>query len=393
MSSNAREIEADSYTEVGASASKEGVHRALGKGRSAHFCELLPDPADPENYFAALHADGAGTKSIPAYILFRETGAPSVFSSLSQDSLVMNLDDLACVGAFEGLILSNTIGRNRFLIPDDVVSAVIDGYKSCVAGLREQGIEIALAGGETADMGDVIRTLVVDSTLSARVRKDAAVSTNRIAAGDIIIGLSSTGRAKGESRENSGIGSNGLTLARHALIHRKYAERYPEIMDPALPLNRAYRGALDLFDNLPGTSLSVGEALLSPTRSFAPIIRRCLLELGDTVHGIIHCTGGGQTKALRFGRGVRFIKDELFPCPGLFALIQSSGGIPWREMYSVFNMGHRMEILTPPDNLKTIVDIARDFGVEAKRIGFVDKSPGENALLISGPEKVLEYSL
>lgn len=393
MNPRALETEADSYTELGASASKEGVHRALGNKRAAYFCELFPDPADPENYLSALHADGAGTKSIPAYILYRETGSTAFLSSLAQDSLVMNLDDLACVGAFEGLTLSNTIGRNRFLVPDDAIGAIIEGYRRSAASLALNGIDITLSGGETADLGDIVRTLVVDSTLYARVKRSIAVSTDRIAAGDAIIGLSSTGQAVGEAEENSGIGSNGLSLARHVLIHKKYADKYPEILDPGLPKERAYRGAFDIFENIPGTSLSIGQALLSPTRSFAPIIRRCLDELGPEIHGIIHCTGGGQTKALRFGKGVRFVKDSLFACPPLFSFIKEQGRIPWREMYSVFNMGHRMEIITKSENMSAIVNAALEFGVGAKQIGFVEKASGENSLMIRGPEGDLEYAI
>ena len=390
--------ESKRYAALGASTSKDGVHKALvASGTSSKgptfFAEVQNDCCGDPSYYSMLHADGAGTKAIVAYLAYRETKDPRYFRSLAQDSLVMNLDDVICVGAFESLVLSNTLGRNRTVIPDEAVQEIISGYREQIQLLAEHGIEIQMAGGETADLGDLVRTLVVDSTLFARVKRAEAISTDAIAAGDIIIGLSSTGQSRHEPRENSGIGSNGITLARHAVLPRRYAEKYPEILDPRIDPAVAYAGSHELFTTPSPLSMNVAEALLSPTRSYAPVIRSVLKEVGREVHGIVHCSGGGQSKALRFGKSVRYVKDNLFPIPPIFQLIQQSGQIPWSEMYTVFNMGHRMELMLPPQYEKTIIDIASSFGIEAKRIGHIEKSAGANEVKLTSAVGNFNYSL
>lgn len=384
--------ESKTYAELGVSSSKSGVLKAVGAGEtSAFFCELREDAAGDPAYYSLLHADGAGTKSIPAYLAYRETGDVSWLAGLAQDSLVMNLDDTACVGAFESLMLSNTIGRNRLLVPDEAVAAIIRRYRETAELLAAHGVAIELCGGETADLGDVVRTLVVDSTLFARVRRDGAISADRIAAGDIIIGLSSSGQAAYEKTPNSGIGSNGLTLARHALISARYAERYPEICDPGLRKEDTYRGRHDLFEEPAGLGTSIAQALLAPTRSYAPVIKRLQAELPGGLHGVIHCTGGGQTKILRFGRGKHYVKDALFACPPIFRLIQEGMDVPWAEMYAVFNMGHRMEIVCAERDASTVIAAAAEYKIEARRIGYVEESAGGNTLAIESEFGRFDY--
>ncbi len=391
------------YAALGASSSKQGVHKALEASlgadpqgvTSSHeprfFAEVRPDVLGDPDYYSLLHADGAGTKSIVAYIAYQETHDPSWFKSLAIDSCIMNVDDVACVGAFEGMLLSNTIGRNRRLIPDECIEAVISGYREIVALLSTQGVPIVLAGGETADMGDLIRTLVLDSTLFARVKRTHAISTDAILPGDIIIGLSSTGTALYETEPNSSVGSNGFTLARHALIARKYSDKYPEILDPGIDPAIAYRGSHDLFSSPPPLSTSIAKSLLSPTRTYAPILKLLHQELGKDLHGAIHCSGGGQTKILRFGRNVHYVKDSLFECPPVFQLIQQSLSVPWREMYSVFNMGHRMEIILNEKHAPNVIAAAKGFGIEAKPIGHVQAGNGSNSLTIKSPYGTFDY--
>ncbi len=359
---------------------------------SRYFASPLCDPfGDPGQRFF-LHADGAGTKSIVAYLMFRETGDASWFASLATDSLVMNLDDLACAGALGGLVLSNTIGRNRSCVPDAAVAAIIDGYRSAICGLGKQGIAIMISGGETADIGDVVRTLVVDSTLTARIPTGDLVDAFRVKPGDLIVGFSSTGRSEGELAENSGIGSNGLTLARNVLLSRWHAERYPEVRDPAIPQELGYRGPYRVTDVVPRLGLSAGEALLSPTRSYAPLIKLLLCGLRPGIHSLVHCTGGGQTKIKRFGRGVRFVKDSLFPVPPVFSEIRRCGDIPWHEMYAVFNMGHRLEACVAPEVADECVAIASKLGIEARIVGRVERAAeGRNSVVIDSPHGVFEY--
>lgn len=384
--------ESSRYAQLGASSSKAGMLRSLALPEAARFfAEPMPDVCGDPDWYSVLHADGAGTKSIVAYLAWRESGDLRWFRSLAQDSLVMNLDDVACLGAFEGLALSNTIGRNRSLIPDEVVGAVVAGYRDTVERLAGAGLRIHLAGGETADMGDAIRTLVVDSTLFGRVRRSAAIDTTRITSGDIIIGLSNTGQATYEEHENSSIGSNGLTLARHALIARALLVKYPEIVDPALDPAATCQGRFGLFETPPGMTHSVAEALLSPTRTYAPIIRQVHAALGRELHAAIHCSGGGATKILRFGSRKHYIKDDLFPVPPLFTLIQATLQIPWREMYSVFNMGHRMEIVCPAERWEAVAAIARSFRIEPRRIGYVSDSVERNRVTLKTPVGTFDY--
>lgn len=382
----------DSYERLGASSSKSGVLAAVGAGKTAHyFCDPIPDPfGDPGKAFF-LHADGAGTKSIVAYLMAKESGSNKFFGSLAIDSLVMNLDDLACVGAIDGLVLCNTIGRNFHRVGDDAVKEIVAGYSACAKTLEQLGVSVAIGGGETADLGDIVRTLVVDSTMTARVPYSELLDTRNVVVGDIIVGFSSTGKASFETAENSGMGSNGLTLARHALLNSSYAKRYPEVCEPSLDAKDAYRGSFNLSDTLDGTSLSVGEALLSPTRSYAPLIKRLRSQLRSDLHGAIHCTGGGQAKVKRFGHGVRFIKDNLFATPPLFAAIQASGQVPWKDMYTVFNMGHRVEIMIPQERFESAVKEAAAFGIEARQIGKVTKLEGNSIVVIDSPYGCFEY--
>lgn len=384
--------ESSAYAALGASSAKAGVLNAIGEGStSRYFASPISDPMGDPNYAYFLHADGAGTKSIVAYLLYRETGDVGWFRSLATDSLVMNIDDVACAGGVSELVLSNTIGRNRNLIPDEAIAQIIQGYGDAAATLTDLGVEITLSGGETADVGDLVRTLIVDSTLSARVPKTALVDTYRVRAGDLIVGFSSTGQCSFESRPNSGIGSNGLSLARNTLLSSYHAEQYPEVSDPFLSRSVAYRGPYKVTDALPALDMTIGEALLSPTRSYAPLIKKALGEFGGAIHSLIHCTGGGQTKIKRFGQRVRFEKEELFPIPHIFALIQSVGSIPWSEMYAVFNMGHRLEACVEPGAASELISLASQFGIAAKVIGRVTSLDGENEVVISSPHGTFTY--
>ncbi len=393
--------ESSIYKALGASSSKEGVLNAIGSKKPSYFIELMEDVGGDKEYYSFLHADGAGTKSIVAYLAFKETNDPSWFRSLAYDSLIMNLDDVLCTGPVEALSLSNTIGRNKLVIPDTAIKEVIEGYREVVSLLATYGITVNLCGGETADVGDLVRTIIIDSTLFGRVKRDRTISTDQIVPGDVIIGLSNTGQASYEKSPNSSLSSNGYTLARHALIAKKYPEKYPEILDPNIKLSDAYNGKLDLMakpSELGGQSLV--EALLSPTRTYAPILFEIFKTVSvNEIHGIINCTGGGQTKILRFGKGVSYIKDTLFPCPPIFKMIQESLNVPWDEMYSVFNMGHRIEIISPESNYDAIKKIAATFNVESRIIGRVEKAQGNkkfesgdaNTLKITSDKGCFEY--
>lgn len=388
----------DSYSKLGASASKQGLHAALKSSgleqNAGLFSSVYPDAAGSAEHRSFLHCDGAGTKSIVAYLLYRETGDAKHFAGLAQDALVMNLDDVFCIGEPEGLLLSNLIARNASLVPDEVLSVLLGAYRELQERMREAGIEITLSGGETADCGDVVRTLLVDAVLAGRIANARLIRASGIRPGAAIVGLSSTGRARGESIENSGIGSNGLTLARHALLS-KDAERYPEVVDPGLPKELRYRGPFRVTDSADGLSSSVGEALLSPTRSYAPLLREIYRALPGRIQGVIHCTGGGQTKVLRFSKGCFFLKDRPFSVPPLFSLIQRSGGIAWKEMYQVFNMGHRMELYLDPADCSRVIDLAAAYGIAAQQIGSVRESErgGANHLRLITESGELEYSL
>ncbi len=392
------------YNDLGVSSQKEDVHAAIkdvDKGLfPSAFCKVIPDvlSGDPERCLV-FHADGAGTKSILAYISWKETGDTSVFKGIAQDALVMNVDDIACCGLVSGFVISNTIGRNKFLVPGEVIAEIIAGYQELVSSMEEMGIHMDLCGGETADVGDLVRTVIVDSTVMARGRRDAIIQTDAIIPGDVIVGLSSTGKATYENEENSGISSNGITLARHALVPWTYAEKYPEIRDPTIGRDKGYAGTLPLGEKLGGTSLTIGKALLSPTRTYLPVLKKTFSMFGDAadmkrhVHGIIHATGGGQTKCLKFGRGVEYIKDNMFPVPPVFSAIQAAGRVPWDEMYRVFNMGHRMEVACTEESAKGIINAAKHFKVDARVVGHVERSKEKkhNQLTIQAPQGTFHF--
>ena len=391
-------MSSNEYLDRGVSPTKDDVHRAIAKHSAGEvpgaFCKVIADPAGDPKMVAVMHADGAGTKASVAYLLYAETGDPSAFRGIAQDSLVMNTDDLLCVGATSGFLLSNTIGRNAHRVKGDVISALIDGYESCAAMLRGYGVEITLAGGETADVGDLVRTVIADSTVFARVPRANVGDFSRVEPGDLIVGLSSTGKADYESEENSGIGSNGLTLARHALLAHSYAERFPESFSETIPADKVYCGRFQLQDTLPGTQHTVAWGLLSPTRTYLPIARAVLAsELAPHVTGILHCSGGGQTKCRGFGRGLHYIKDALFPTPPLFRAIQDSG-IEQKQMYQVFNMGHRLELYVRPSAAAGIVEAAARFGVAAKnrRANRGKRGSGANRVSIAANGQSHEYA-
>ena len=376
-------MSSNEYLDRGVSPTKDDVHRAIAKHSAGEvpgaFCKVIADPAGDPKMVAVMHADGAGTKSSVAYLLYAEAGDPSAFRGIAQDSLVMNTDDLLCVGATSGFLVSNTIGRNAHRVKGDVISAIIDGYEACAEMLRSYGVELTLTGGETADVGDLVRTLIADSTVFARVPRAEVRDFSRVEPGDLIVGLSSTGKTSYEPEENSGIGSNGLTLARHALLAHSYAERFPESFSETIPADKVYCGRFQLQDTLPGTSHTVAWGLLSPTRTYLPIARALLSsELAPQVTGILHCSGGGQTKCRGFGRGLHYLKDSLFSTPALFQAIQDSG-IEQKQMYQVFNMGHRLELYVRPSAAAAVVDVAARFGVAAKIVGRIEANAGTGA--------------
>ena len=383
------------YDLRGVSASKDDVHNAIrniDKGLYPRaFCKIIPDllGGDPE-YCNIMHADGAGTKSSLAYMYWRETGDLSVWRGIAQDAIVMNIDDLLCVGATSGILLSSTIGRNKNLIPGEVISAIINGTEEFLAELREMGVDIISTGGETADVGDLVRTIIVDSTVTCRMRRSDVIDNAHIAGGDVIVGLSSSGQATYEHSYNGGMGSNGLTSARHDVFAHYLAEKYPESFDPAGPSELVYAGGKQLLDAVDGTPVDAGRLVLSPTRTYAPVIKRILDEMRPRIHGMVHCTGGAQTKVLHFVENKHVVKDNLMPVPPLFRLIQEQSGTDWREMYQVFNMGHRMEIYVTPDDAPAVIDIAGSFGIEAQVIGHVEDATS-NRLTITGEHGTFEY--
>ena len=383
------------YMQRGVSASKEDVHAAIknvDKGLYPKaFCKIIPDilGGDPE-YCNIMHADGAGTKSSLAYLYWRETGDLSVWKGIAQDALIMNIDDLLCVGAVDGILVSSTIGRNKHLIPGEVIAAIINGTEELLAELREQGIGVYATGGETADVGDLVRTIIVDSTVTCRMRRSDVIDNARIRPGDVIVGLASYGQASYEREYNGGMGSNGLTSARHDVLTHALAARYPESYDAATPDELVYSGTRELTEPIAGTPLDAGRLILSPTRTYAPIIRQVLDELRPRIHGMVHCSGGAQTKVLHFVDKVHVIKDKLFPTPPLFELIQQESGTPWQEMYKVFNMGHRMELYVAPEDAARIIEISESFGVEAQIIGRVEAAECKQ-LTIHSPYGTLSY--
>lgn len=376
------------YGMRGVSSSKEDVHKAISnidKGLFPRaFCKIVPDllGGDPE-YCNIMHADGAGTKSSLAYVYWKETGDMSVWKGIAQDAIVMNLDDLLCVGAYDNILISSTIGRNRNLIPGEVITAIIEGTEEFLEFLRKMGIGIFSTGGETADVGDLVRTIIVDSTVTVRMKRNDVISNDMVRPGDVIVGLSSAGQTEWEAEYNSGMGSNGLTSARHDLFNRKVAEKYPESFDPLLPADLAYSGNLKLTDKIEGLGIDAGKLVLSPTRTYAPVIKKILEKLRSEVYGMVHCSGGGQTKVLHFIENLHVIKDNLFPLPPLYRVIQEQSATPWEEMYRVFNMGHRFEIYTNPDAASEIIKIASGFNLDAQVIGHCEKSDAKRLTIIS----------
>ncbi|HBB93676.1 MAG: phosphoribosylformylglycinamidine cyclo-ligase [Bacteroidetes bacterium GWF2_49_14] len=362
------------YAQRGVSSSKEDVHRAissLDKGLFPRaFCKIIPDilAGDPD-WCSIMHADGAGTKSSLAYLYWKETGDLSVWKGIAHDAVIMNTDDLLCIGATGPIMLSSTIGRNKNLIPAEVISAVIEGTQEVADLLTSYGMQTVFCGGETADVGDLVRTIIVDSTVTTRMKRAEVISNDRIRPGDVIVGLSSSGKANYENEYNGGMGSNGLTSARHDVFAKYLAVKYPESFDPQVPDDLVYSGSVQLTDPIEGTGLTAGKLVLSPTRTYAPVVIAILKELRHEIHGMVHCSGGGQTKILHFIENLHIIKDNLFPVPPLFRLIQQQSNTPWSEMYKVFNMGHRFEIYLPEPFADRIVQIAAGFGIDAQVIG------------------------
>ena len=383
------------YDLRGVSASKEDVHNAIknvDKGLYPKaFCKIIPDllGGDPQ-YCNIMHADGAGTKSSLAYAYWRETGDLSVWKGIAQDALIMNIDDLLCVGATDNILLSSTIGRNKMLIPGEVIAAIINGTEELLGELRELGVNIISTGGETADVGDLVRTIIVDSTVTCRMRRSDVIDNARIAAGDVIVGLSSSGQATYEKEYNGGMGSNGLTSARHDVFSKAVAEKYPETYDHSVPEELVYSGSIGLTDAVPGVPVDAGKLVLSPTRTYAPVIKKVLDAMRSKIHGMVHCSGGAQTKVMHFVTGKHVIKDNLFPVPPLFKLIQEQSGTDWKEMYKVFNMGHRMELYVAPEDADTIIEISRSFNIDARIVGRVEDAP-ENRLTIKSEMGTFEY--
>ncbi|MBK8498135.1 MAG: phosphoribosylformylglycinamidine cyclo-ligase [Flavobacteriales bacterium] len=376
------------YEQRGVSASKEDVHRAiasLDKGLFPKaFCKVVADDlTGSAEHCIVMHADGAGTKSALAYAYWKETGDISVWHGIAQDAVVMNLDDLLCVGATDGILLSSTLGRNKRLIPGEVVSAIIEGTERFLENMRGLGIGINSTGGETADVGDLVRTVIVDSTVVCRMKRNDVIDNARIQAGDVIVALASDGQATYEGSYNAGMGSNGLTSARHDVFAKELATNYPETFDPGTPADLVYNGQARLTDPLAGTPLDFGKAVLSPTRTYAPVVKEVLKTMRSDIHGMVHCSGGAQTKVLHFVEGLRVIKDSLFPTPPLFDAIQRMSGTDWKEMYKVFNMGHRMEFYVPESRAEEIIAIARSFSIDAKVIGRVEAAQGKEVILTS----------
>ena len=378
----------DRYSQRGVSATKDDVHNAIkniDKGLYPNaFCKVIPDLLgnDPE-YCCVMHADGAGTKSSLAYIYWRETGDLSVWKGIAQDAVVMNTDDLLCVGITDGILLSSTIGRNKNLIPGEVISAIIEGTEECLSLMRENGIGIHSTGGETADVGDLVRTIIVDSTVTARVRRRDIIE-NTIQAGDVIVGLASFGKSNYESEYNGGMGSNGLTSARHDVFAHDYALKYPESFDRNISDDLAYSGNLMLTDPTTVEGINAGHLVLSPTRTYAPVIREILAKHRSEIHGMIHCSGGGQTKVLHFIDNLHIIKNNLFPIPPLFSMIQEQSGTSLREMYQVFNMGHRMELYVSEQIASKIISISENFGIPAQIVGRCEEAKGKKLTIITG---------
>ena len=383
------------YMLRGVSASKEDVHNAIkniDKGLYPKaFCKIIPDilGGNPE-YCNIMHADGAGTKSSLAYAYWKETGDLSVWKGIAQDALIMNIDDLLCVGAVDNILVSSTIGRNKNLVPGSVISAIINGTDELLAELREMGVGAYATGGETADVGDLVRTIIVDSTVTCRMKRSDVIDNANIRPGDVIVGLASFGKATYEKEYNGGMGSNGLTSARHDVFGKDIAKKYPETYDHAVPEELVYSGGLNLTDMVQDSPLDAGKLVLSPTRTYAPVVKKLLDALRPQIHGMVHCSGGAQTKILHFVENVHVVKDNMFPIPPLFRTIQEQSGTDWKEMYKVFNCGHRFEVYLPQEYAQQVIDISRSFGIDAQIIGRIEPSDHTH-LTIHSQYGVFEY--
>lgn len=376
----------DRYNQRGVSASKEDVHKAISKIDKGlypkAFCKIVPDfLGHDEKFCTVMHADGAGTKSSLAYIYWKETGDLSVWKGIAQDAIIMNIDDLLCVGATDNILLSSTIGRNKNLIPGEVISTIINGTEEVLQMLRDHGLNIISTGGETADLGDLVRTIVVDSTVVSRIKRTDVIDNANIKAGDVVVGLASYGQASYETEYNGGMGSNGLTSARHDVFFNQYASKYPETFDPNVASDLVYSGKYNVTDTLPAVPVDIGKLVLSPTRTYAPVVTAVFQQLRSQIHGMVHCSGGAQTKVLHFVDDLHIIKDNLFDVPPLFNLIREQSGTDWKEMYKVFNMGHRMEFYVDQSHASQIIDIAKSFNIDAKIVGRVEKFAGKQVTL------------
>lgn len=383
------------YNMRGVSASKEDVHNAIknvDKGLFPRaFCKIIPDIlGGDDEYCNIMHADGAGTKSSLAYAYWRETGDLSVWKGIAQDALIMNIDDLLCVGATDNILVSSTIGRNKHLIPGEVIAAIINGTEELLSELREMGVSVFSTGGETADVGDLVRTIIVDSTVTCRMKRSDVINNANIKGGDVIVGLASYGQASYEKEYNGGMGSNGLTSARHDVFNKSVAEKYPETYDAAVPQELVYSGSVGLTDAVEGAPVNAGKLVLSPTRTYAPVIKAILDEMRHKVHGMVHCSGGAQTKVMHFVENKHVIKDNLFPVPPLFDLISRESGTDWTEMYKVFNMGHRMEIYLSPEDAQRVIEISESWGIPARIVGRVEDADS-NRLTIISEKGTFEY--
>lgn len=383
------------YDMRGVSASKEDVHNAIknvDKGLYPKaFCKIIPDYlGNDSEYCNIMHADGAGTKSSLAYIYWKETGDLSVWKGIAQDALIMNIDDLLCVGATDNILVSSTIGRNKMLIPGEVIAAIINGTEELLEELRGMGVSIYSTGGETADVGDLVRTIIVDSTVTCRMRRSDVIDNANIKGGDVIVGLASYGQAAYEKEYNGGMGSNGLTSARHDVFKHDLAVKYPESYDAAVPVELVYSGSMGLTDAVDNAPVNAGKLVLSPTRTYAPVIKKLLDEMRDKIDGMVHCSGGAQTKVMHFVTDKHVIKDNLFPVPPLFDLIQRESGTDWKEMYKVFNMGHRMEIYVSPEDAARVIEISESMGIPARIIGRVEDDP-TNILTIISDKGTFKY--
>jgi phosphoribosylformylglycinamidine cyclo-ligase len=389
MSSNLK------YDKRGVSASKDDVHKAIAnidKGLFPKaFCKIIPDVLGGDNeYCNIMHADGAGTKSSLAYIYWKETGDISVWKGIAQDAIVMNLDDLICVGSYDNILMSSTIGRNRKLIPGEVISEIINGSEEFIEEMRQHGINIYSTGGETADVGDLVKTVIVDSTFTARMKRNDVISNDKIAPGDVIIGLSSSGQTTYEKEYNGGMGSNGLTSARHDVFSKIYLEKYPESFDNDIDKEVIYSGSKLLTDKVNGVNAYAGKLVLSPTRTYAPVMKEIIEKFRNEIHGLIHCSGGAQTKVMNFVDNIHIVKNNLFPVPPLFNLIKNESQTSWKEMYQVFNMGHRMEIYINEKYADDIINICKKFNLDSQIIGYCEKYDGKK-LSIYTPEEICEY--